>query len=305
MKATTRALVLALAVAAVVPAVGRTVQEEEAAATEGSTLTPEDVSPFLGYWMLSMDLNGNTVKMGLIVGGRGDVLRTTLVSPFGELDATNYRKEDEKFGFDLNGPFGQLTIDTWMDGHVLRGHFANDSGELAADFTGEHSDRIALQRFLAPDNETRIAKGDEMVRIRFAKPKTGEQAFQQLDTLAPGQVVQFVQFAVIKLTTDFNLEIGGLAVPKENIAPNYPGVYGLWLKRTDSGWALAVNEKADVWGTQYDPGADIGEVPLTVGTAEQPSETLVAKLQESEGTGTLSFVWGDRQWTTPIRLVTE
>jgi hypothetical protein len=305
-----RPTILALALALLVSGLmtpGALVAQEEAAeeAATPTNVKPADVTAFLGYWMLNMELNGNEVKMGLEIGGRGDVLLTTLVSPFGELAADNFRRDGEKFGFDLNGPFGQLMIDTWIEGTELHGHFANDSGELAADFIGEHSDRLAFQRFLAPDNETRITKGEEMVRLRFARPTADGPAFGQVESLKPGEVVQFTDEAVMKLTTDFDLQLGELAVPTENVAPDYPGVYGLWLKRTDSGWNLVVNQKPDVWGTQYDSGADLGEVPLEMGTAAEPSERLMAKLEEGEAGSRLSFTWGPHTWSAPIAIVTE
>jgi len=48
----------------------------------------------------------------------------------------------------------------------------------------------------------------------------------------------------------------------ENVAKGYAGVYGIWLKKTAKGWNFVFNQKPDVWGTMYDPAANVGEVPV-------------------------------------------
>ncbi|MDX1382594.1 MAG: hypothetical protein R3190_03065, partial [Thermoanaerobaculia bacterium] len=220
-------------------------------------VSASEIGPFLGYWMLEMKFGDNDVRMGLIIDRVPDETGAeakVVSSFFGELTGTNLRMEGDVFSFDLNGPFGQIDVDTQIAAkNELVGHLADDQGRLDADFKGSLSDRQAFLRFTTPENETRIQRGDRMVRLRFAMPPAGERDFQQIEGLEPGQVVQFLEHAVIKLTTELDLAFGDLSIRTENVAADYPGVYGLWLKRTADGWSLVFNSKADVWGTQYDP----------------------------------------------------
>ncbi|MEE2776003.1 MAG: DUF2911 domain-containing protein [Acidobacteriota bacterium] len=274
-------------------------------------VSASEVAPFMGYWMLEMKFGDNDVRMGLIVerrrDGSGGAAAKVVSSFFGELEGGNLRKEGEALSFDVNAAFGQITVDVEIGGkNAIAGHLADDQGRLAADFKGTLSDRQAFLRFTTPENETRIqGDGDKMVRLRFARPKTGERDYEQIASLAPGEVVQFLEHAVIKLTTEYELRFGDLAVPTENIAADYAGVYGLWLKRTGKGWSLVFNHKADVWGTQYDPDSDLGEVPLEEGSAAEPSETLMAKMEEGESGGSLVFTWGEHTWSTAFQRVVE
>ena len=276
-----------------------------------SGVTSSEIGPFLGYWMLEMKFGERDVRMGLIIGrarDRSGGVETRVVSSFfGELEAASMRKDGDTFSFDLNAAFGQITVETVIAGkNKITGHLSDDQGRLSADFTGTLSDRSAFLRFTTPDNETRIqADDDRMIRLRFARPPAGERDYEQIASLQPGEVVQFLEHAVIKLTTEFTLDFGDLRVPTENIAENYPGVYGLWLKRTETGWSLAFNHRADSWGTQYDPEADLGEVPLTKGTSDEPSQRLVATMEKGETGATLQFTWGEHTWTTPFEIVSE
>ena len=117
--------------------------------------------------------------------------------------------------------------------------------------------------------------------------------------------MRFLEFGAIKLTTDFPMEIGGLEIPVGNITDGYPGVYGVWLKRTEDGWSLVVTNEPDVWGTQFDASSVHGEVPLERSAADEPADQLTAKLDESSegsGSGNLVLSWGEHQWTTTFKV---
>lgn len=296
------------------PAVAQeSVAQESAGAAEpaSASISASDAQAYLGYWMLTAKLGERETKMGLELstdreGGNPEALAGRLVSFFGEMTAENFRRVEDRLAFDLASGVGRFEVEIAVDDDEIDGRFADTGGQISADFTGKKSDRLSFELFLVPDNETRIRRGEEMVRLRFARPKAGGRDFEQIATLEPGQVVQFLEFGAIKLTTDFDLEFGDLAVETENVAANYPGVYSLWLKRTEDGWSLAFNHKPDVWGTQYDPSADLGEAPLVLETAAEESERLTAKLEEpaeGESEGTLELVWGPHRWHTSFRIL--
>lgn len=299
-------------------------QVPEAAATPAAasssddgagTVSASDAQAYLGYWELSAKLGESETKMGLVLetdreGGNPESLSGRLVSPFGEMTADRFRKTGDKLGFDLSSNLGKFLVEIEVDDDQISGVFGDEGGSLTAGFSGHKSDRLAFQRFMAPENEARIQKGDQMVRLRFARPGVESVDFAQIGSLEPGQVVRFLEYGAIKLMTDFALQFGDLLVDTENVAEDYPGVYSLWLKRTEDGWSLVFNHKPDVWGTQYDSGADLGEVPLSHSEAShaeasQSSPRLVAALEENESGARLSMSWGPHQWQTPFEIVDE
>ena len=127
-----------------------------------------------------------------------------------------------------------------------------------------------------------------------------------LRKLAPplGAVFEYPGARCMKLFTDLDLAFGETKVAAENIAPDYPGVYGLWLKKAGDGWRLVFNEEGDVWGTMHDPAKDVVEVPLETAKLDAPKEELEVTLTaEGDKAGVLRIAWGDTAWsakfTTP------
>jgi hypothetical protein len=281
----------------------------EPAATT-ATVSATDAQAFLGHWLLTVQAGGQgPQRLGLLLddgGAEGSDLSGKLFSRFGEMTAEQFAMTDGALAFDLASSVGRFRVEIRLEGDALLGVFGDTAGSMRAEFTGEKSDRLAFQRFLVPENESRITRGDQMVRLRFVSPAVDGPDFQQIASAKPGEVVRFVDDLAIKLTTDLPLVFGSLEVPTENVAPGYAGVYSLWLKRTAQGWSLVFNHKPDVWGTQHRPGADLGEVPLELGTAEPASDRLRASIEETaagEGAATLRLTWGPHTWSTPFRIV--
>lgn len=151
-------------------------------------------------------------------------------------------------------------------------------------------------------SETKIDLGNEQaIRVTaFEWPVDGPD-YPRLAELAPGDVAMITASAPPKLWTHVDLMFGDLAVKAGNVAENYPGVYGLWLRKTDDGWNLIFNNKPDVWGTMYDPKADAGEVPLEYAVADSKIDAFSVELKETgEGAGLLEMAWGEHKWSTPF-----
>ena len=275
-------------------------------ATEPVTAT--DAQAFLGYWLLTVKLGQNAQKFGLLLddeGVDGNALSGKLMSGFGEMTAEKFVLSDGSLAFDLTSDVGRFRVEIQVEDDDLKGVFGDTAGSMRAEFTGEKSDRGAFERFLVPDNESRIVRGEQMVRLRFVSPAADGPDFAQIASAKPGDVVRFVDDMAIKLTTDLPLVFGSLQVPTENVAAGYPGVYSLWLKRTEQGWSLLFNQKPDVWGTQHRPEADLGEVALELTTAEHASDGLSAKIEETaagQGEAILRLTWGPHTWSAPFRI---
>lgn len=137
----------------------------------------------------------------------------------------------------------------------------------------------------------------------------GHLASDGVDCLAiadmkTGDVLLMTEGVAMKLKTDATLQFGDLTVKKENVAPNYPGVYSVWLKKTAGGWTAAFNEKPDLWGTMYKPDHDIGSVPAAYSTLEEPTEKITLKVVDDGGNkGKIQIDWGTHRWTLPFTVV--
>ena len=155
--------------------------------------------------------------------------------------------------------------------------------------------------------------GDVLVRHSYTIA-AGNADYARIPTTEPGEIVDLTLSSPPKLLTDVDIKIGESLVKAHNVHPTYPGVYSLWLKKTDDGWNLLANEKADVWGTMHDAAADVAETPLTYEQVGDDSEVSLAleadskkrpqpmkvAFEESGAGHLLKITWGAHQWTVPV-----
>jgi hypothetical protein len=96
------------------------------------------------------------------------------------------------------------------------------------------------------------------------------------------------------LTTDVDLVIGGVNVPK--------GSYSLYAETSSAGpWQLIINSNTGQWGTEYVAERDVGRAPLTSTTLANPVESLAISLvpgADGAPRGDLRIMWGTRAFTT-------
>jgi Protein of unknown function (DUF2911) len=90
------------------------------------------------------------------------------------------------------------------------------------------------------------------------------------------------------LTTDGDLDIGGLAVPK--------GTYTLFVDISDpENWQLVVNKQTGQWGLSYDKAQDLGRVKMTMTKPAATLESLKYTITDAGGNkGKLELAWEDR-----------
>lgn len=165
----------------------------------------------------------------------------------------------------------------------------------------ERAEEEARRRRREP-NETAIQVGeDKKIRVNWGYWHVDGPDFSQIDAAKPGDIVEITISAPIKLWIDVPLQIGEATLMPGNVAKDYPGVYSVWLKRTDAGWSAVFNEKPDVWGTMHDPSVDVAEVPLEYAKAEDIVDEFEITLPESDGpSGELLFAWGIHRWSMPF-----
>ena len=102
--------------------------------------------------------------------------------------------------------------------------------------------------------------------------------------------------AATTLTTDADITVGTLAVPK--------GTYTLyaWVQNPDA-WDLIISKQTGQWGLNYDPKQDLGRVKMTMSKPPALVETLKYTIADKgAGSGELRLEWEHRVATVPIKV---
>ena len=155
-------------------------------------------------------------------------------------------------------------------------------------------------------NETVVATPmGETIQVYFPKELgTDHRDFAALESTADGEVVELSGAAVIRLRSEVSLRSGDTLIPTDNLAANFPGSYGLWLKAVGDSWRLVFNHEADSWGTQHDPAFDAAEIDLTHvhfgTTTERPLQAYLVPRRPGE-VG-LVIHWGQHTWTADFTI---
>ena len=170
------------------------------------------------------------------------------------------------------------------------------------------SDTSARYRgaMLRSRNETALVTPDGAhIQILFQKELgTDGDDYAALESLGDGDLVQLTQGAVIRLRTEVPLEFDDTLVPTDNLAPDFPGSYGLWLKKVGTDWSLVFNNEPDSWGSQHDPAFDATEIDVahTQGGPSDDGPLAVYLAPRDDGRVGLVIHWGDHLWAADFRI---
>src|SRR5438445_6822956 len=86
-----------------------------------------------------------------------------------------------------------------------------------------------------------------------------------------------------KITTQANLEMGGLKLPA--------GSYSIWTLPNQNEWALIINKQTGQFHLDYDSSQDFGSTKIDLKTLADPVETFKIELRSDEGNkGTLALL---------------
>ncbi|MDE2906226.1 MAG: DUF2911 domain-containing protein [Acidobacteriota bacterium] len=179
---------------------------------------------------------------------------------------------------------------------------ANETESLRFD-----SDTSAGARFLQLSERHESAvelPGDARLAVLFWQEQSVDlEDFAGVETLADGEVVRLTRAAVIRLRNETPLRFGDVTLPTGNLAPGFAGSYGLWLKRSGSGWRLVFNHEADSWGTQHDPAFDAAEIDLGYSQDGLDTRPLGAALVPAAAdAGRLVIHWGTHEWAADYTI---
>ena len=146
--------------------------------------------------------------------------------------------------------------------------------------------------------------GGKAVHLFVTGLPADDRDYASIPTLEAGELLELERAAAIKLKTDVPLRFGSANLPIENVAEGYPGIYSLWLRRTEDGWRLVFNDEADAWGTQHDDAFDRAEISLSYKRLEGETGPLTGALDhlDRRSPATLRLRWGEHEWTADFDL---
>jgi Protein of unknown function (DUF2911) len=99
-----------------------------------------------------------------------------------------------------------------------------------------------------------------------------------------------------KITTEANLDINGLKVPK--------GSYSIWTLPNEKQWMLIINKQTGQFHLNYDESQDFGRVKMNLKSLPSPVETFKIALESSGGNkGTLGVLWENTDAWVPITVL--
>ncbi len=103
-----------------------------------------------------------------------------------------------------------------------------------------------------------------------------------------------------KITTEADLDINGLKVPK--------GSYTIWTLPNEKQWMLIINKQTGQFHLDYDQSQDFARVKMNVKPLASPVETFKIELQSLGGNnpankGTLSLRWENTDAWVPITVL--
>jgi len=103
-----------------------------------------------------------------------------------------------------------------------------------------------------------------------------------------------------KITTEANLDINGMKLPK--------GSYSIWTLPNEKQWMLIINKQTGQFHLNYDESQDFGRVKMNLKTLPSPVETFKIEVQSAGGSapankGTLSVLWENTDAWVPITVL--
>jgi len=99
-----------------------------------------------------------------------------------------------------------------------------------------------------------------------------------------------------KITTQANLEMGGLKVPA--------GSYSIWTLPNQNAWTLIINKQIGQFHLNYDSSQDFGRTKMNLKTLAAPVETFKIELRSDGGNkGTLALLWETTEASIPFTVV--
>lgn len=297
--------------------------EVEAAASAGTesqgepTLSASDAAGFIEEWVLSLETQqgSSDVVFNVIDVDGMAVAKLELPPPLGSQTVNDLAINDAgelvaKFSMNMGDMEFNLSMTTALNDGKLTGKIGDEAGFLTMEFKGitkkeslanaetitdEERSRRRRNRGRGGRGRTELTLGGKTIWIVYGQPKTSGAGYQAMEQhVSEGFVWRMGSDQATKLKTEADLKFGDTTIAA--------GPYSLWARRIGDGWNLVFNHKADVWGTQHRPEADVAEVPFKWSKTDENVEVLTIELDEDGDGGLLRLAWGDAQGVARFTL---
>lgn len=287
-------------------------QAEDPFPTELSTADAQD---FVGLWKVTTSIMDREFILFLNIADVEGKLGATLDMESNPEPRAFTAMAKTETGIVMDGELlfmGSIKVEVNMtlefeDKDSLVGIVKNPGGFFESPLVGEplsQSELDSVQGKRRAPTETRIRIGDKAVRIAFSGLEMDSVEWEQLENMKDGDVFNFTLHRAMKIYTEFDLAHGDTVIKKENFAPDYPGVYSIWLKKVGDGWSLVFNSQPDIWGSRHKAEFDEYEVPMTIAQLEgDPIEKYNVNLEQDGDNALLTMNWGNQQWATTLAIV--
>jgi hypothetical protein len=138
-------------------------------------------------------------------------------------------------------------------------------------------------KYTSPQAQTSLLLDGKNISVEYYAPSMHGR--KVMDGLVPyGQVWCTGANWATKLTTDADLEIGSLKLPK--------GSYSIWTVPNEKQWTLIINRQTGQFHLNYDQNQDLGRTPMQMRHLDAPVETFRIQLvKQGPNRGRLLLVW--------------
>jgi hypothetical protein len=148
---------------------------------------------------------------------------------------------------------------------------------------------------MSPATEATGTIGGKKIQIKYSSPRMRGRKI--MGGLVPfNQVWRTGADSATTLSTEANLQIGDLKVPKGN--------YTVFTNPTATEWTLILNKELGQWGLDYKQKLDFGRTKMTVKSLPAAVENFtIAVKSTGANTGVLTMTWEKTEASVPITVV--
>jgi Protein of unknown function (DUF2911) len=151
------------------------------------------------------------------------------------------------------------------------------------------------QRYVSPPATTAAVIGGDHITIDYYAPSMHRRKIMG-DLVPYGEVWCTGANWATKITTEADLDINGLKVPK--------GSYSIWTLPNEKEWKLIINKQTGQFHLNYDETQDFARVKMNLKALASPVETFRIEVAPVSGNkGTLSLLWENTDAWVPITVL--
>lgn len=150
------------------------------------------------------------------------------------------------------------------------------------------------QPIVVPRDSVDVVVSGKRISINYGRPERHGRKIMG-DYVPYNRVWRTGAGQATVLTTDADLELGGMEIPR--------GSYSLYTFPTEKQWKLIVNKQTGQWGTIYNSQQDLARVALEKRVLQNTVERMTFALERGgNGSGTLKIEWENLSLSLPFKV---